>query len=144
MKMILTVVALLALFVVPVQAQPPVIMQIDVPFEFYVGETCYPEGLYQVRPTASRELVQVSPLDVEVEADSRFVFAVPLLSDSAETSVAVFEKYDNDHTFLKSIWNADRQTGWEFPESELEREFQPIEVSAAKAPDTLTIVAQVP
>jgi hypothetical protein len=90
----------------------------DVPFQFTLGSHTLPAGAYRVAPSVNTHVVTIqSPADQ----------AVPVLSISATSarrqkmSKLVFHRYGN-HYFLAEIWTSGADSGWQIPQSNLERE----------------------
>ncbi len=121
------------------------IVQADIPFEFFVADKAYPPGTYSFQQSrAGLGLVQ-RPTDAG--SYTGFLTTVPMAAprSGAESSRVFFVKYDSDHVFLRSIWDADRASGWEMPRSRMERDeaaHKMVKV-AAHEPQTLIILARV-
>jgi hypothetical protein len=96
-------------------------MVIDVPFDFYVGETAHSKGTY--------ELVRLEGQPVLFLRDNSGGREVQMWSVApsvpkawSDRSSVKFLKYDSDHTFLKEIRYAPLRQAWSTPSCRKERE----------------------
>ncbi len=83
-------------------------LSVDVPFDFYIGETAVTRGNYLIYHSVfSNTMFQIVRTDDPTV--SRFVMAMirPDRAGSGEDSKLIFLRYDNDHTFLKSFERGD-------------------------------------
>lgn len=142
MKMIVAVAMLCLLLAPVVVAQPKPMLRVDVPFEFYMANTVYPQGTYYIQSTNNGMSAMVSPVDVKVNPGFSPVISMSVPKKNAEKCYIVFRRVDADHVFLKQIWHGERQVGWELPMARTERDHLTVKFTAANQPQTLTILAQ--
>ncbi|HEY3441868.1 MAG TPA: hypothetical protein VGK29_13985 [Paludibaculum sp.] len=139
------VLAVLCLLLAPVVVaqQPKVMVKVDVPFEFYMANTLYPQGSYYIQQTHNGLSTLLSPVERKAKSGYSAASAMSRPTKNADQCLVVFRRYDADHIFLKQIWHGVRQVGWELPMSRSEREHVTVKLVTANRAETLTILAQV-
>jgi hypothetical protein len=116
MTLILGLVAVLAIS--PVYGATNV-MKVDVPFEFIAAGQTYPAGPYLVRVDHERRAFEI--LHWNGKYVGRFRGTTVVANRALDSGKAVFHKAGETY-FLRQVWTGAQDTGYEVPESKLERE----------------------
>jgi hypothetical protein len=144
-KQALMVLTTLSLFVtlaaVSAHAQSNMRLNVNIPFDFSVGNKVLPSGEYTVRYVTQEILVIRS---ADCSATQVFLTYFTQASKTRNESSLVFNRY-GDQYFLATIWTAGNDSGHEISESRSERELVRTSRALAKsAPgrETVSIIAQ--
>ena len=114
-KLVFTVFAAVGLML-PLSAQP---VNVDVPFEFAVGNQMAPAGRYDIRYEAGSPVLHVEGSD----SGSRYATRVMATQDvnRAPQPKLVFHRYENQY-FLWQVWTGTLK--YDLPLSRVERELK--------------------
>jgi len=93
--------------------------QIDIPFEFRVGETLLPAGHYSVHPEVMTKVLAIQCF--ECKASAMILTNGVEAPKVPETAKLVFNRYGNKY-FLATVWTPGYSTGRQLPKSAAERE----------------------
>ncbi len=134
------------LAVTPAFGQLSTWLSVDVPFDFYIGDTAVTRGTYHIYHSSSANtLFQIVRSDDSTV--SSFVNGITrsYLKEDREDSKLIFLRYDNDHTFLKSFDRAGA-FGIALQKSRTEREHVTSKVvnnvTASAEPKTVVVIAR--
>jgi hypothetical protein len=115
----------------------------DIPFDFYLGDKAFPKGEYELtarRPGGVVVLQSATGIRIWGAAAAHMASNVPATDKPA---VLIFEKYDNDHTFLKAArWGFDAQLSLSVGQSRTEREHVTSKFVTQRTTEKLTILAR--
>ena len=103
----------------PAQAQSPVSISVDVPFDFYVGDLLMPAGRYTVK-RAMRDTNRTLLIAGDKEGERAAAMTAPVVGRAAKQSTLVFHRYGAEY-FLRSTWTMGETEGREFSQSKQER-----------------------
>jgi hypothetical protein len=120
-------------------------IQVDIPFDFIVGQTTLPAGEY----TVERINAIQSALQIRNTENNASAVMVTYYGESSKTSQArsklVFNRYGNTY-FLSQVWEPGSTTARMLSKSRAERELikkaQNFLAQNAAAPEIVTILAQ--
>jgi hypothetical protein len=108
-----------------------IVMHVDIPFEFKVGETTLPAGRYDVRPEVAPHVLSIRCF--ECRAGAMIITNAVQEGKIPEKGKLVFKRYENTF-FLSRVWSAGYSQGRELRKSKAERE------SVLKNPPVPTVV----
>lgn len=103
----------------PAQAQSPVNISVDVPFDFYVGDQLMSAGRYTVK-RAMRNTNRTLLIAGDEEGERAAATTAPVVGRAAKQSALVFHRYGGQY-FLRGAWTVGDTEGYAFPESKRER-----------------------
>jgi hypothetical protein len=116
-------------------------MVIDVPFDFYIGETHHASGTYELFRLEGQPVLYLRSNSggADIQAWSAIPSQPAKWSDRGSVK---FLKYDSDHTFLKEIRYSPLRQAWWTPTCRKEREHVSSRVVALRTPPVeLTVFA---
>ena len=122
-KKVYSTFAMLSLFlllaVTSVQAQSGGSLQVNIRFDFQIGDKVLPAGDYTVRPLTRNTMLVKSTDGSEIQVAMAWDAVDP--SGKANRNKLVFHRYGNQY-FLSQVWMTRGGDGHELPTSKAERE----------------------
>ena len=117
-------------------------LKVNVPFDFTVGKTSLPAGLYRVDNNLNRGLLTINGINVNKNISSNSFRGAS--SRHPSRAMLVFHRYGNQY-FLSQIWGDGSTESVQIPESSAERELTKNSKYLARnrvEPEIVTIPAQ--
>lgn len=143
---IFTLIALfLALTAASAQAQSRGTIEVQIPFDFIVGDTHLPAGTYSVKQLSRNDAKALLVRSSQDAKDSAVVITNAVQANTEQTEARlVFHKY-GERYFLSQVWASEGRTGRELYESKAERQLAKEQKVAKKEtkPETLEVAAHV-
>ena len=123
-------------------AQTSIRVTADIPFDFYVANTLYQKGTYEMTQPNAFGPIMVTPKGNRAAPMYAIAMSAIPKAGVAEKTAVVFNKYDSTHHFLRNIWVAGEQRGVQLLESRTERDFNAPKLVTANRAETVTVLAQ--
>ena len=143
MKIALGIAICLLLLVpsLPGQLRPRLVA--DIPFDFYLGDTAFAKGTYELSVISpSQGVLLQSTKDTRISGVAT-AFAGESRKGSEDVPLFVFAKYDNDHAFLKfANWGYDTGRAIQMPKSRTEKQLDTAKLVTENRIETLTVLAR--
>lgn len=142
MKAIVGAIVVLLVLMPAAFAQSSIKVTADIPFDFYVANTLYQKGTYEMSQPTMFGSILVQPKGNGGMPIYAIAVAASTKERAAEKTVVVFNKYDSTHHFLRNIWVAGEARGWALVESRTERNYNAPKLVTSNRPETVTVLAQ--